>query len=265
MDVETARLINHICGSPWWFIVAAIGIASFVCIFIVKGKRKAIPIVITVLCGVIFLAVNIICMYTYTLIPEPDSDWLSLHAIRITSAGEVNYETCETNEEGDEKVIRIPATVQVTASGSDNEEGIKEVAAEYKCDLSVLDEGYRINQWMSAFDRYTGTSFEFENKTATADEVYSGGTVFEARGETIKVNMEYAVNYDKEGKTLTVTIKVRCPSDYDGTVFQLGYADNAITEANNELDHESRLYTIDELPGFDTNGHEYLYFSASGR
>ena len=265
MDVETARLINHICGSPWWFIAVAIGIASFVCIFIVKGRRKAIPITITALCGVIFAAVNILCMYIYTLIPEPDPDWLSQHGIVITSPGVVHYETCEADQDGNEKVIGIPATVSVTSLETDTMEGVKEVTAEYKCDLANLDEGYRINQWMSAFDRYTGTSFEFENKVATSDAVYSGNKVFESQGKTIKIKMEYGVEYDKEGRSLTVSIKVRCPSDYDGTVFQLGYADNSITGANNKIDHDARLYTIDELPGFDTNGHEYLYFSASGR
>ena len=55
---------------------------------------------------------------------------------------------------------------------------------------------------------------------------------------------------------------VTCPEDYDGTVFQLGYSDMQINQANSEIDY-SQPYMIDQLPGYGTNGHDFYYFSAS--
>lgn len=262
MDVETARLINHICGSPYWSLLAILGIISFVLIFIVKGKRKAIPIAITCVCGVVFATINILCMYTYTLIPEPAPQWIDQHPFALTDPGRVTYKTCASNDAGEEKEVEIEADVSISEAVSETREGYKEVTATYVCDLKNVEEGFRLNQWMSAFDLNSGTSFEFGSDSASEEEVHSGNTVFNYFGKPVDVNMEYGIDYDKDGRILTVTIKVTCPKDYNGTVFQLGYADKKITEENNRIDHKARLYTIDELPGYDTNGHTYYYFAS---
>ena len=73
--------------------------------------------------------------------------------------------------------------------------------------------------------------------------------------------MSYESSRDNEAGILTITIRVVCPEDYDGTVFQMGYSDKKINEADRNWSYSERLYTLDELPSFDTNGHEYYYFS----
>jgi len=75
------------------------------------------------------------------------------------------------------------------------------------------------------------------------------------------VRMSYSYERDAEDDKILMTINVNCPEDYDGTVFQIGYSDMSINEANASIDYSTERHTIDELPGFNTNGHDYLYFS----
>ena len=129
----------------------------------------------------------------------------------------------------------------------------------FSCDPSNLPEGYHLAQWQSAFDRYTGTSFEFAGKPDENGE-FTEGTTFKYKGKDINVLMYYDYEKTEEG-IINITINVLCPENYDGTVFQIGYSDQDINDAFAAIDLTGEPYTIDNLPGFDTNGHEYYYFS----
>ncbi len=68
----------------------------------------------------------------------------------------------------------------------------------------------------------------------------------------------------KDGHNIRqIRVTATVPEDYEDTVFQIGYGSTELAEqADKETDLSSRLYRIDEMPYFDTNGKQYRYFTA---
>lgn len=192
-----------------------------------------------------------------------DKTWFEEQGLELTPVGSVTYITTEHNDSGDENEIELTADVSVSESMT--EDGYKVVTCEYVCDVSPVSEDYHFTQWQSAFDKYTGTSFEFSGEPASSDTGdMAGDYVFDCNGKDIDVTMAYEVERDDSADTVTVRIMVTCPEDYDGTVFQLGYSDTDINAANAKIDYSAGGHIISELPGYDTNGHDYYYFAFSG-
>jgi len=183
--------------------------------------------------------------------------WFEVHGLKFSESNDVTLVT-KTYKDG-EDMGEAELSVNVTVSETMMDNGLKEVTAFYKYDTSKVAEGASPSLWQSAFDMYTGTSFEFDPNSAKKNELYSGGVEFGFNGKKINVKMEYAVVSDINGKPIT-KISVTCPQDYDGVVFQLGYCDKEIIATNSAIDYSARTYTIDELPGFDGNGKTYYYF-----
>ena len=157
----------------------------------------------------------------------------------------------------------IGGSIRIFEDDFAGKDGYKVVPALISYDMSSLEEGQKLATWQSAFDRYTGTSFEFDSTQISEGEIMFGNVEFEYNGETYDISMKYWFDFDEENNTKNIEIDVICPEDYNGTVFQIGYSDLEINAANTDIDYSARLYTIDELPGFNTNGHDYYYFSAS--
>ena len=149
--------------------------------------------------------------------------------------------------------------VEITEADAEKE-GFKVVEAVFVIDKKDIPEGFHHASWQLAFDRYTGTSFEYYDPE-DKESGQPAPITFDCNGRKIDAQMAYSAESDNEAGLITVTISVTCPKDYDGTVFQIGYSDAAIRKADEEWPYSERLFTIDELPGFDTNGHEYYYFS----
>ena len=55
MSVNTARTLNRIFSNPAWKLLLVAGVLAFIACFIIKGKKRAIPIVICVLSLCIYL------------------------------------------------------------------------------------------------------------------------------------------------------------------------------------------------------------------
>lgn len=180
----------------------------------------------------------------------------------ITPQGHIELLTVQTDGENDISQINVGVDVSVTESSSTELDGYNDITCRYVFDLSERAEGARLATWQSAFDRYTGRSFEFDSSSLTEGEDMTGSVQFDYRENHYDVQMTYGFETDEENNTMTVYITVTCPEDYDGTVFQLGYSDMQINQANSEIDY-SQPYMIDQLPGYGTNGHDYYYFSAS--
>lgn len=179
----------------------------------------------------------------------------------ITPQGHIDLATTANDGENDVSDIVAGVDVSIAETDSADREGYKEINCTYVYDQSGCDEGTVVAGWNGAFDRYTGTSFEFYPNPEDEDSM-PAVVEFDANGSHIDVQMTYGIEKNEENNTVTVTITLVCPADYDGAVFQIGYSDMAIDNANAEFDY-TQLRTIDELPGFGTNGHDYYYFSAS--
>lgn len=198
--------------------------------------------------------------------PEPPKDWFEAHGIEITPQGDFTYTTMAANNNHvDVGTFEVLGNVVITESTDGVEEGYKEVKMLETDDLSAVydiadSSGYK--SWRSAFDRYTGISFEFDSTATYTDRGQSSnkaGFVTIFNGDTsydVSISFEIVNEYPIATHIITVT----CPVDYDGVVFQIGYSDSELFEANQEIDYAARLYTIDELLFY---GDGYYYFSYS--
>lgn len=184
--------------------------------------------------------------------------WFEDHGLTISAERSVAFSTMQylEDKEGGEFETKADVTITETPASVD---GYKVVSASFTYDITQKTEGYKVALWLSAFDRYTGTSFEFDSESAKDNSVYNGNVVFTANGKKIDIQMEYGYE-SRDEEQIKVFIRVTCPSDYDGTVFQIGYSDLDIVAKNSAIDY-TKPHTIDELPGYDKNGHAYYYFS----
>lgn len=197
--------------------------------------------------------------------PEP-ADWLSGSGIQITPQGSYTLPFQGVESVGDAEGTDFDA--DFTVSITETREGVgpneKMVTCLFTFDFSNNPLSV-VNYWSSAFDRYTGISFEF-----------SSGVTYTGRGET-NTNTGYAQISLDDGSYADVsinfstysdypivekTISVICPADYNGTVFQIGYDCAALTEAATGVMAEETLHRVDELPYI---GDGYMYFTATDR
>lgn len=209
---------------------------------------------------------------------EPAKDWFEEHELVITPQGDFTFTTMAyVFDSNDNKEVvgtfEVIADAEITETTDGVEDGYKEVTMVWNCDMSGCEDvgrnaGYGVEygtgywSWSSAFDRYTGTSFEFDSSTTytnVGETSQKEGFVTIVNGDEsydVSISFETVNNAPDITRTITVT----CPVDYDGVVFQIGYNDQELHAANQEIDYTARLYTIDELPYY---GDGYYYFSYS--
>lgn len=194
--------------------------------------------------------------------PEPVMDWFAEHGLEITPQGDFSYTTMAiTSSREDISPFEVLGTVSITETTDGVEDGYKKVTMTAFLDTSGKDAisgaaGH--NNWVSAFDRYTGTSFEFDS---TVSYITSGESSSKEGFVTIvngDVSYDVSISFSSAWGTDVVT--VTCPVFYNGVVFQIGYWDNERRGVNQTIDYKARLYTIDELPAW---GDGYYYFSFS--
>ena len=85
----------------------------------------------------------------------------------ITPQGHIELLTVQTDGENDISQINVGVDVSVTESSSTELDGYNNITCRYVFDLSERAEGSRLATWQSAFDRYTGRSFEFDSSSLT--------------------------------------------------------------------------------------------------
>ncbi len=180
--------------------------------------------------------------------------WFKDAGIKITPQGDFKFKTLSKDGKT-ERDVTGNISIEETTKGAP--EGCKKVKAVIKSKMEA--EGY---WWLSVFDRYTGTSFEFGDKllsTPNYDGVKKGYVCILHGDDWYDIAVDFYFGGKELDKTSTVT--VTCPADYDGTVFQIGYSSEDIGDEFGKIDLDV-LHTIDEFPAYDSNGHEYLYYSA---
>lgn len=160
-----------------------------------------------------------------------DNEWQEAHPFPITPQGDIVFTTA--TEDGEE--IEVPANVTIEETTDGCEDGFKKVICHCVMDFST-HRGFLF--WSGAFDRYTGTTFE-------EYDIYK--LSFD------KVNYYYAEEDERSADGIWKRDMILyCPADYDGAVFDLGYAslDTAYDMEDEYGYHFERYYTMDQLPNF---------------
>lgn len=194
---------------------------------------------------------------------KKEEGWSAKQGISVTPQGDCQVEMGGYDASSGEITGDFMADVNVAISEStaDVADGYKKVSAVFVIDAKNCT-GNGILFWCSAFDRYTGTSFEFDsavNEQLDGEHTAQDGFVTIRNGnESYDVSIEFMT--EGEGLLVTKTVSVTCPADYEGVMFQLGKDSLEQMTKNAEIDYAARLYTIDELPYF---GGDYQYFTMS--
>lgn len=192
---------------------------------------------------------------------KKEAGWSARQGITVTPQGDCQVEMGGYDAASGELTGKFMADVNVSISESTDgvTDGFKKVSALFIIDASDCT-GDGVLFWCSAFDRYTGTSFEFDsavNEQLDGEHTAQDGFVTIRDGdEAYDISIEFMT--DGGGYTFYKTIAVTCPIEYEGVMFQIGDSTIEQMAENSEIDYAARLYTIDELPYF---GDEYLYFT----
>lgn len=190
-----------------------------------------------------------------------EEGWTAKQGITVTPQGDCQVEMGAYDSASGEVTENFMADVNVSISETTEGvmNGYKKVSALFTIDASNCT-GDGVLFWCSVFDRYTGTSFEFDsavNEQLDGEHTVQDGFVTIQNGdESYDVSVEFMT--ESEGYVLSKTVVVTCPTDYEGVMFQIGKDSLNQMTKNSEIDYAARLYTIDELPYF---GDGYLYFT----
>lgn len=215
----------------------------------------------------LYLSVTLLCIALCACGTGRDSQkrkqegWSAKQGITVTPQGDCQVEMGAYDATSGTIKDDFTANVNVHISESTENvaDGYKKVSAVFVIDASNCS-GDGILFWCSAFDRYTGTSFEFDsavNQQLDGEHTSQDGFVTIRNGdETYDVSVEFMT--EGEGTLITKTVVITCPVDYDGVMFQLGKDSLEQMTKNAEIDYAARLYTIDELPYYGGN---YQYFT----
>ena len=198
---------------------------------------------------------------------DTEESWFDNAGLEITPQGDFTYHTMANDGIEDTEEIEITGNVSITHSTEGMDDGFKRVTATFVYDISeAKKKGVDEVSWLSVFDRYTGTSFEFNetfiSSQADQPDLKNGFARIMNGDDYYDVKVDYYVDGDHTDNIIVNEISVICPETYDGAVFQIGYSALELAPDVENTDY-SVLHTIDEFAHFDSNGHEYLYFSES--
>lgn len=198
--------------------------------------------------------------------PQPAADWFLSNGLQVMPQGGYTIPLQSVESLGDAEGIDFDA--DFTVSITETREGVgpneKMVTCLFTFDFSNNPLSV-VNYWTSAFDRYTGTSFEFTSGVTYADrgetKTKNGYAQIPLEdGGYADVSIDFTV--DSDYPIVEKTISVICPADYDGAVFQIGYDCASKVEATTSIMAEEKLHRVEELPYI---GDGYMYFSATDR
>lgn len=154
--------------------------------------------------------------------------------------------------------VRIPYTIELSESTDGVEPGYKKVIAKY-CEDCTPSHDTIIADWISAFDAYTGYTFETRGDTIMTE----GGETLHREGKVeinynnTTYNVSMTKDIDNQWPKVYYTVTVICPENYDGVVFQVGGSNAQLDAAQEAIDFGSKLYRVDELPHW---GEGYSYY-----
>lgn len=170
---------------------------------------------------------------------EVKADFLTENGLTITPNGTM---TATVAKYDSDDLMDLPITTSVTTVAS-SEEGYSDTTLTVTADISsVASTGWSYN--VTAFDRYTGTSYEGKK-----DSLVNGGTthndvvVIDVDGTQYDCSLD--ASQSDNGNTSTITCTVHHPTAYDGVVFAFGKMTKTMLSAYNAVDFNSTFTVAD--------------------
>lgn len=170
---------------------------------------------------------------------EVKADFLAENGLTVTPNGSM---TATVAQYDSDDLIDLPITTSVETVAS-SEEGYSDTTFTVTADISnVASTGWSYN--VTAFDRYTGTSYEGKK-----DSLVNGGTthndvvVIDVDGTQYDCSLD--ASQSDNGNTSTITCTVHHPTAYDGVVFAFGKMTKTMLSAYNAVDFNSTFTVAD--------------------
>lgn len=182
-------------------------------------------------------------------------DFLSQHGLTITPSGDVTVPLAIGS--GDDVTDDVEdVTVNVKFETYEKENGY--VTDCFLVTIPLKDEGNTYN--ISAFDRYTGTSFESVASNLDNGSVNQSGVIVGVDGNEYDCSLVADVQYgDTEN---TIILEVTHPAVYDGVVFEFGQQTKTQMTSYNNIDFNS-TFTVADYADVFIDGQ--TFFTVSGK
>lgn len=183
---------------------------------------------------------------------EVKADFLTENGLTITPNGSM---TIQVAKYGSDELTDLAVTTSVETVAS-SEDGYSDTTFTVVADKNLDNSGISYN--ISAFDRYTGTSYESELTTA----LIGGGSshndvcVFDVDGQ------QYDCSTDVKQNGNTVTVTVHHPTSYDGVVFLIGKLTATQNNAYSTADF-SKAFTVMDYKDVFVDGQ--YFFTATDK
>lgn len=180
------------------------------------------------------------------------ADFLTENGLTITPNGSM---TIQVAKYGSDELTDLAVTTSVETVAS-SEDGYSDTTFTVVADKNLDNSGVSYN--ISAFDRYTGTSYESELTTA----LIGGGSshndvcVFDVDGQQYDCSTDVKQNGD------TVTVTVHHPTNYDGVVFLIGKLTATQNNAYSAVDF-SKAFTVMDYKDIFVDGQ--YFFTATDK
>lgn len=185
-------------------------------------------------------------------VEEVASDFLTENGLTVTPNGSM---TIQVAKYGSDELTDLAVTTSVETVAS-SEDGYSDTTFTVVADKNLDNSGVSYN--ISAFDRYTGTSYESELTTA----LIGGGSshndvcVFDVDGQ------QYDCSTDVKQNGNTVTVTVHHPTSYDGVVFLIGKLTATQNNAYSAVDF-SKAFTVMDYKDVFVDGQ--YFFTATDK
>ena len=185
-------------------------------------------------------------------VEEVASDFLAENGLTVTPNGSMAIQVAKY---GSDELTDLAVTTSVETVAS-SEEGYSDTTFTVTADKNLDNSGVSYN--ISAFDRYTGTSYESKLTTA----LLGGGASHDNVCVLDVDGTQYDCSMDAKQNGNTVTLTVHHPSNYDGVVFLLGKLTATQTSAYNAVDF-SKTFTVADYSDVFIDGQ--YFFTATDK
>ena len=118
MSINTASMLNRIFSNTAWKLLLVIGLAAFIACFFIKGKKRAIPIIVCILSLCLYLVTAVICERANHLISQQAGQEPVKISDINTQELEEDLQVAESENENKDDTIAVMMSVSnVTPSG----------------------------------------------------------------------------------------------------------------------------------------------------
>lgn len=174
-------------------------------------------------------------------VEEVASDFLTENGLTITPNGSMTIPLAVMNTDD---MIDVPITTAVETVAS-SEDGYSDTTLKVDIDAkAAAGQYYTCN--FSAFDRYTGTSYESKPTSLGTNNgsMHENVVVVDVDGTQYDCALTADTNMDSD-YVQHVTVTVHHPSNYDGVVFAFGKMTKTMLSAYNAVDFNSTFTVAD--------------------